>query len=258
MPMSSQPDERDGRLRHCRRHASGKLVGCHTSHGRPRAADQSAQSAAGAVEHDLVLGDVHRDALGELADRPLERLVGERREGAADVADQVVVMAGAGADRLVARRAAADLERETRPSAVELARGSGRRSPATPPARTRAQRVLDLDRGAPALLGVEQREDLLARTAAAIAASESIRVARRSPVSAGSQRSPSQVYGPDPAERVGDRAAAADEEADRIVRRVGRAIASRPSQARARPKAQSPAGAGGERSRAPPAARSSG
>ena len=47
---------------------------------------------AGAVEHDFVFVDAHRDSATEFLDRGLELGVGERDDGAAVVADEVVVM----------------------------------------------------------------------------------------------------------------------------------------------------------------------
>src|SRR6516162_10289120 len=54
-----------------------------TSHA-PRA-DLAAAVLAGPVQHDLVLGDPHRDPPAELLDRALEVRVGERGHGAAVV-----------------------------------------------------------------------------------------------------------------------------------------------------------------------------
>ncbi len=65
---------------------------------------------AGAVEHDFVVGDVHRDAAFEFLDCRLEVGVGEGGDGAAVVADEVVVVAFAGADRFVAGHRLANLE----------------------------------------------------------------------------------------------------------------------------------------------------
>jgi len=47
---------------------------------------------AGAVEHDLVLVHAHRDAAAELPDRVLELVVAEGHNGAAAVADEVVMV----------------------------------------------------------------------------------------------------------------------------------------------------------------------
>jgi hypothetical protein len=65
---------------------------------------------AGAVEHDFVFGDAHWDAAFEVFDCGLETGVGERGDGAAVVADEVVVVSVAGSDWFVAGHGLADLE----------------------------------------------------------------------------------------------------------------------------------------------------
>lgn len=68
-----------------------------------------------------MVGDLEGQAAGGAADRLLELGVGERDDLAAAVADHVVmVVLGAGAVRLVARDALADVEPQDEPEAVEL------------------------------------------------------------------------------------------------------------------------------------------
>src|SRR5213595_1200420 len=74
-------------------------------------AGRSARAAlAEAAEDDVVLGDLERDLLADLADRPLETAVLERLHPPAAAADRVVVVMAAGVDPLVAGGAARDLE----------------------------------------------------------------------------------------------------------------------------------------------------
>ena len=74
---------------------------------------------AGAVEDDLVLLHPQGDMPRDVADRALELLVAERGDGAAAVADQVVVMAVPLAHGLEANNPLADPSRRaTRPSSV--------------------------------------------------------------------------------------------------------------------------------------------
>src|SRR6185503_17518932 len=75
---------------------------------------------AGAVQHDLVLGDLERDALGDAVERGLELVVGERDDLAAARADHVVVMVGARAVGLVAGDALADFELRHEAESLEL------------------------------------------------------------------------------------------------------------------------------------------
>ena len=108
-----------------------------------------------------MFGDAHRDAAFEVLDRGLEAGVGEGGDGAAVVADEVVVVSVAGADRFVAGHRLADLELLDEVQAFELVEdavdaGAADRSLAL------AQRVFDLDRGEGAGLGVEQFEQRLA------------------------------------------------------------------------------------------------
>ena len=49
-----------------------------------------------------MLGDAHRKAAAQVADRLLDALIGEGGDGSTVLADEVVVVALAGADRLVA------------------------------------------------------------------------------------------------------------------------------------------------------------
>ena len=65
---------------------------------------------AGAVEHDFVVGDAHRDAAAELFNRALEVGVGEWGYRSAVVADEVVVVFVAGADRFIAGHCLANLD----------------------------------------------------------------------------------------------------------------------------------------------------
>ena len=112
---------------------------------------------AGAVEDDFVFGDAHRNVAAEFQDRGLKVGVGEGGDGAAVVADEVVVVAFAGADRFVAGHRLSDLELLDEVEAFEFVEdavdaGAADRSLAL------AERVFDLDRGEGAGLGVEQFE----------------------------------------------------------------------------------------------------
>ena len=74
-----------------------------------------AAGAAGAVEHDVVLGDLERHPARDAVDRPLELGVLERCHRPARVADEVmVVVTAAGVQRLVADDALAELDARPR------------------------------------------------------------------------------------------------------------------------------------------------
>src|SRR3954447_22995363 len=75
---------------------------------------------ARAVEHDLVLGDLERDALGDAVDRRLELGAGERDNLAAAGAPQVVRTVVAGTVRRVACHPLASSNLRGEPGPVEL------------------------------------------------------------------------------------------------------------------------------------------
>src|SRR4051794_18634963 len=120
---------------------------------------------ARAVEHDLVLGDLERDALGDAVDRRLELGVGERDHLAAAGAHHVVMMVRAGTVGLVARDALADLDLRHEAEPVELVEDAidARARDAAP---ALAQLRLDLVRGQRARLVLEQADDRRASAAA--------------------------------------------------------------------------------------------
>ena len=108
-----------------------------------------------------MLVDTHRNAAAEFQDRGLKVGVGEGGDGAAVVADEVVVVAFAGADRFVAGHRLSDLEFLDEVEAFELVQDAVML--ARPIGRSRlAERVFDLDRGEGAGLGVEQFEQRFA------------------------------------------------------------------------------------------------
>src|SRR6185437_809224 len=76
--------------------------------------------AARAAEHDLVLGDVHSEALADALDRALEAGVAERLEATAAVADDVVVVLGCAARGLETRGSLTDLDAIDQPDPLEL------------------------------------------------------------------------------------------------------------------------------------------
>ena len=67
-----------------------------------------------------MLGDVQRHALGDVPDGALELGVGERRDRAATVADEMVVVAVPFAHRFEANDVLADLEPRDQPERLEL------------------------------------------------------------------------------------------------------------------------------------------
>ena len=76
--------------------------------------------AAGAVQHDIMLGDLERDATRDARDRALELGIFERRDPAAFVADEVVVVVAAGMDGLVAHDALPELDPRDQLELLEL------------------------------------------------------------------------------------------------------------------------------------------
>src|SRR5665213_2894741 len=82
---------------------------CVGAHGSVRRVLADA-AAAGAMEHDLVLGDVERHPSRRPFDGALESLVPERLEPPAAIAHQVVVMCGALHEGLISRDAGTDVD----------------------------------------------------------------------------------------------------------------------------------------------------
>src|SRR3954449_790543 len=131
---------------------------------------------ARAVEHDLVLGDLERHALGDAVDRRLELGVGERDHLAAARAHHVVVMVVAGAVGLVPGDPLADLDLRHEAEPLELVEHAvdARARDAAP---ALAQLRLDLVGRQRAGLVVEQPDD---GRAGATAAEAGLREPRRS------------------------------------------------------------------------------
>jgi len=127
-----------------------------------------AAAVADAVQHDLVIFDGELEPLGQLVDRRLERLVVERDEPAARAADEVVVVLAGRVDRLVARRALAELEALHEPVVDERVQNP---VDARAPDRALAgsQRVLDLLGRARARLPREDVDDRVAGGSSAMA-----------------------------------------------------------------------------------------
>ncbi len=118
-----------------------------------------------------MLGDGERDSLGNVLDGPFELGVGEWRERAAVVADEMVVVATSLAHRLEANGGLADVESRDEAERLELVEdpvdAGARHGPS--PAPSVAQRILDLDRRKRARLAVEQLEHREAGAAPAVA-----------------------------------------------------------------------------------------
>ena len=122
------------------------------------------------VEHDLVLGHVEGDAVGDAVDCALQLVVLERDDLLACVADEVVVMvAAAGVDGLVAGDAVADLDPRDELELLELVDDAVDAGPRDRPPAAGSQRLLDLERRQRAGLAGEQVDHCPPGTAAAVA-----------------------------------------------------------------------------------------
>ncbi len=147
---------------------------------KPDARPRLAAVRAGAAQHHVVLVDRELEALRERGDGLLEAVVGELRDAAAAVADDVVVVLAAGVRGLVAGRAVADVEPVDEAEAIEhLERAVHARD-----AHARvvaAQLVGDLLRGGAAVLPREGVDDARARGAGAEALALERRVRVRAP-----------------------------------------------------------------------------
>src|SRR3954470_22801433 len=164
------------------RPAPRRKAGAFSSERSGRSGNSGPAVRARPVEHDLVLGDVERDALGDAVERRLELVVGERDDLAAARADHVMVMVGAGAVGLVAGDALADLDLRQQPEPLELLEGPVHARAGDPPPAL-AQLRLDLVCGQGARLVVQQLDD---RRTGAAAAEAGVREARRGELGPGS------------------------------------------------------------------------
>jgi hypothetical protein len=119
------------------------------------------------VDQHLVRADAVVEAILEPADRPLEPIVLERRDPAAAVADDVVMVFAARHDRLVAGAAFAGLDALHEPELVEEVEGAvhARRPDA---AASGAKAIADLLGGEAAVLAVEELDDGAPGTAASM------------------------------------------------------------------------------------------
>ena len=142
---------------------SGGEVSC-------RAAPLAAGAAGRAltVQRHVVRGDLEAHAVGEVVNRPFERLVLERLDLAAGVADHVVVVLAARVRGLVARRALADVEALDQPEALEQLQGPVDAGQANAAAAL-AQQIGDLSRGDRAAQRRDGLDHLLAGGAGAVA-----------------------------------------------------------------------------------------
>jgi hypothetical protein len=115
-------------------------------------------AVAGAVEHDLVLVNAHRDAAAELLDRALQFRISERCDRSAAVADEVMVVIVLAAERLVTRHRLTDVDPLDEVEALQLIEDPVDAGASHRP-RPGAQCVLDLKRGERARLRVEELQD---------------------------------------------------------------------------------------------------
>lgn len=133
------------------------------------------------VQDDLVLVDGERHAARDAAQGALELFVAKRSDVPAGVAHEMIVMAGAVPDGLIARHALADVQAADQPQPLELVKhpvhAGARHATLTPP-----ERVLDLRRRQCARLRGEQLDDGTARATATIPGSSQAFGGHASPV----------------------------------------------------------------------------
>jgi hypothetical protein len=90
------------------------------SEGTPSLLFSAGAALAAAKQGDVVVGDVEAGAARHPRNRPLQLRILERDDGAAALADQVMVVLAGGAGALIARRSGAHLEALHEVKALEL------------------------------------------------------------------------------------------------------------------------------------------
>lgn len=113
---------------------------------------------AEAAQHDVVLGDLERDLIGHLLDRPLQAAVLEGLHPAAAPADRVMVMVPGRVDPLVARDPALDLEALHQAQLLQQVEGPVDAG-ATDVDLAPAQLLLELQRGHRAIVSGQRLDD---------------------------------------------------------------------------------------------------